>query len=202
MADPNVVNIKTLPRIEEIVEGNLLIVENDQGTNTLDFANFVVGPNNVSFYNQIVSLSTQNVSLSASASQLVTSQINSLSTTTSRSLTSLDARITSLSTSVTQQLTGVFYRAGSTTILAGAVAPTTINFSVPANVFLTADDISLVFGSTTAVTAALSGVPYVYLATADFSQVGTSIAFTPRLTHATLTNITVRWNVFKPYTIS
>ena len=43
MADPNVVNIKTLPRVEEIVNGNLLIVENDQGTNTLDFSNFVVG---------------------------------------------------------------------------------------------------------------------------------------------------------------
>jgi len=42
MADPNVVNIKGLPRIEEIVNGNLLIVENEQGANTLDFVNFVI----------------------------------------------------------------------------------------------------------------------------------------------------------------
>ena len=53
MADPNVVNIKGLPRVEEIAEGNLLIVENEQGTNTLDFVNFVIGPNNTSFYNEI-----------------------------------------------------------------------------------------------------------------------------------------------------
>ena len=57
MADPNVVNIKGLPRIEEIVNGNLLIVENEQGTNTLDFVNFVIGPNNTSFFNQITNFS-------------------------------------------------------------------------------------------------------------------------------------------------
>jgi len=205
MADPNVVNIKTLPRIEEVVNGNLLIVENDQGTNTLDFANFVVGPNNVSFYSQIVSLSTQNVSLSASTTQLVNTRFDSLSSSVSKSLTAIDARITSLSTSVTQQLTGIFYRSGNTTIATNQLAATTVNFTVPNNVYLTADDVTLMFGTSAAGVAAAVGAnaagspPILYLASSDFSQVGNSVAFTPKITTLALTTITVRWNVFKLY---
>jgi len=202
MADSNVVNIKTLPRVEEIVEGNLLIVENEQGTNTLDFSNFVVGPNNVSFYSQIVSLSTQNVSLSSSTTQLVNSQINSLSTTTSRSLTALDARITSLSTSVTQQLSGVYYRAGSTTVAPGQTQATLVNFVVPNNVYLTVDDVTLVLGNSAFGGSGSSTPPIIYLASADFTQAGNNVQFTPRLTLPAIVTTTIRWNVFKPYTIS
>jgi hypothetical protein len=194
MADPNIVNIKGLPRVEEIVNGNFLIVENDQGTNTLDFVNFVVGPNNVSFYSQITNLSAQNISLSASTTQLVNTQINSLSTTTSRSLTALDARITSLSTSVTQQLTGIFYRAGNTTIAAGQLQPSSdVTFSVSNNVYLTSDDVTLMFGSSA------SGFSILYLD--NLTQVGNSVSFRPKITIPAVTTTTVRWNVFKSYTI-
>jgi len=201
MADPNVINIKTLPRVEEVVNGNLLIVETEQGTNTIDFSNFVVGPNNVSFYTQITNLSAQNISLSASTTQLVNTQINSLSATTSASLSTLDSRITSLSTSVSQQLTGIYYRSDSTTVNAGSLTAPVINFSVPSNVFLSVNDINLNFGSNTSVLPALSGVPYAFISNADFSQSGTSIAFTIRITHTALSNITIRYNIFKPYTI-
>lgn len=69
-------NIKELPELEEIVDGNYLIVENDQGTYILDFQNFVVGPNNVSFYSVVESLCSKQSSLSAT----VTSQMQTLST--------------------------------------------------------------------------------------------------------------------------
>jgi hypothetical protein len=66
--ESNSVNVKDLPVIEEIVNGNYFIVEDEQGSKILDFKNFVVGPNNTSFYNAIVnsilSLSSYSTSLS------------------------------------------------------------------------------------------------------------------------------------------
>jgi hypothetical protein len=65
MALYNSKNVKQLPQLEEVVEGNYLIVENDFGTNIINFADFVVGPNNVSFYNVVTTLSSRSVSMSA-----------------------------------------------------------------------------------------------------------------------------------------
>jgi hypothetical protein len=75
MALYNTVDIKQLPQLEEVVNGNYLIVENDSGTNILDFVDFIVGPDNVSFYNVVESLSTRSVSMSAT----VDSKIQALS---------------------------------------------------------------------------------------------------------------------------
>jgi hypothetical protein len=50
----NTVNIKQLPLKEEIIPGNFLIVEDTEGSKILDFKNFVIGPNNTSFYNSLV----------------------------------------------------------------------------------------------------------------------------------------------------
>jgi len=49
----NVKNIKDLPELEQILPGNFIVVENFTGTNKLDFDNFVVGPRNTSFANQV-----------------------------------------------------------------------------------------------------------------------------------------------------
>ncbi len=75
MANYNTTNIKDLPQLEEVIDGNYLIVENEIGTNIIDFADFVVGPNNVSFYNVVQTLSTRSISMSAT----VDSKVNSLS---------------------------------------------------------------------------------------------------------------------------
>lgn len=61
----NTKNVKELPQLEEIIEGDFIIVENDLGTHILDFKDFVVGPNNTSFYNTIVSLCSRSISMSA-----------------------------------------------------------------------------------------------------------------------------------------
>lgn len=60
----NTTNVKDLPQLEEVINGNFLIVENQFGTNIIDFKNFVIGPDNASFYNTIISLSTYSVSMS------------------------------------------------------------------------------------------------------------------------------------------
>lgn len=76
MALNNATNVKELPQLEEIVDGNYLIVENNQGTYIIDFVDFVVGPNNVSFYSTVESLCSKQASLSAT----VNSQMQTLST--------------------------------------------------------------------------------------------------------------------------
>jgi hypothetical protein len=81
----NTTNVKDLPQLEEVINGNFLIVENQLGTNIIDFKNFVIGPDNASFYNTIVSLSGYAVSMSA---------------TTNSTFKSVSARITSLSATV------------------------------------------------------------------------------------------------------
>ena len=75
MSNYNTTNIKDLPQLEEVIEGNYLIIENEVGTNIIDFADFVVGPNNVSFYNIVEALSTRSISMSST----VDSKFNTLS---------------------------------------------------------------------------------------------------------------------------
>ena len=75
MANYNTTNIKDLPQLEEVIEGNYLIIEDNVGTNIIDFADFVVGPNNVSFYNIVEALSTRSISMSST----VDSKFNTLS---------------------------------------------------------------------------------------------------------------------------
>jgi len=65
MSTFNKVNIKELNQIEEIVNGNYLIVENSTGTNIIDFKDFVIGPNNASFYTSVATISSQVNTLSA-----------------------------------------------------------------------------------------------------------------------------------------
>ena len=220
MADPNVVNIKTLPRVEEIVDGNLLIVENEQGTNTIDFANFVVGPNNVSFYTQITNLSAQTVSLSSSTTTL----INNLSTTTNQQLTALDARITSLSSTVSSTfsnaVSSIFYATSAIFIGYDTTVSGTINILKPSNSFnLNANDFTLCF-ATSAIPSPLGGspnfprtaanvvfdsisaFPMPYIRDQDITNIGNVCQFVVRLTHnPKISAIGVRYQINRPYGI-
>ena len=79
----NTINVKELPQLEQILAGNYLIVENNAGTNKLDFSDFVIGPQNTSFYNgianDIVALSAQTVDVNKLKTDLdyVSSSVNS-----------------------------------------------------------------------------------------------------------------------------
>jgi hypothetical protein len=86
----NTTNIKELPKLEEIIDGNYIIVENEQGTFILDFEDFVVGPNNVSFYNVVTSLCSKQISMSATVDskfQTLTSDVLSAVNTKVNALT-------------------------------------------------------------------------------------------------------------------
>jgi len=72
----NEVNIKQLNQVEEIVDGDYLIVETENGTNIIDFKNFVVGPNNVSWYSSFVSLSNQVVKSLSAQEVLIPTQVD------------------------------------------------------------------------------------------------------------------------------
>lgn len=77
--------VKQLPKLEEVLEGNYLIIENNLGTNIIDFADFVVGPNNVSFYNVVTNLSSRSASMSATVdSKFQTVSSNILEETNTR----------------------------------------------------------------------------------------------------------------------
>lgn len=67
----NTTSIKELPQLEEIINGDYLIVENEQGTHILDFVDFVVGPENVSFYSTVTTLCSRSISMSATVDQKV-----------------------------------------------------------------------------------------------------------------------------------
>jgi len=193
MADPNIVNIKGLPRVEEIVDGNFLIVENERGTNTLDFVNFVIGPNNTSFYSQITNLSSALVSLSASCTSLVLD----LSSSTNAQILAVNTRITSLSSTVTNTVSGMYYQTGNVDVPIGSRTSSLITIVKPTSLLLlAADDITLTLGSSAFPTT----IPY--MDAGDVTNVGTTTQFSVRLTNnATISAVKVRYKVFKPYTI-
>lgn len=144
------VNIKELPVIEEILPGNLLIVETEKGTHTIDFANFVVGPENVSFYEEIVSLSAQAISLSAA----LINNTNNLSASVDNLVFS---RINSLSSTVNQTFSKIFYSAGALAFNAGSSTSTAIPIIVPTGVTLNLEDVNLTLGDNLVPT--ISGIP-------------------------------------------
>lgn len=208
MADPNVVNIKGLPRIEEIVDGNLLIVENEQGTNILDFTNFVIGPNNTSFYNEITDLSNQIVSLSAETA----SQITNLTNTTQTQLSGLEiyfnSRYDNLSSAVQTELytlstdvnaklsvvSGIFHASGVARFAGMMLVSEVQAITKPYSFEIKANDISL--------TLAVPMTSNAYLLDADVANAGTGTTFLVRITDLyTVSGNLVRWNVTKPYYI-
>lgn len=81
----NTTNIKDLPQLEEVINGDFLIIENEIGTHIINFEDFIIGPENASFYNQIATLSSNLISLSATVdSELQTLSTYILSTTNTK----------------------------------------------------------------------------------------------------------------------
>lgn len=107
------VNIKELPSVEEVQPGDYLIVETDTGTHICDFANFILPPENVTFYGEIQSLETE-FNLLSSNIQSTTTTISAISaqliTTINSTITSTNTQIASLSNTYTD-----FFTKGSIT---------------------------------------------------------------------------------------
>ena len=72
MASDNQINITNLPKASEIKSGDYIILETDTGTEIIDYKDFIIGSNNITFWprlsgntTNITSLSTVQVSLSS-----------------------------------------------------------------------------------------------------------------------------------------
>lgn len=98
------VNIKELPVVEQINSGDFLIVETDTGTNILDFENFIVLPDNTTFYGEIVLNATNIGTLSTSIQALSTSLIPSVSTSLLTTIRTASASNTALTTTTSATL--------------------------------------------------------------------------------------------------
>ena len=86
------VNIKELPQLDEVQPGDLLIVETDAGTNVIDFSNFILPPQNVTFYGEIIQLQTEVEALSTSISTTTTNlQLTADALTTALAIATADA---------------------------------------------------------------------------------------------------------------
>jgi len=181
------VNIKEKPQIEEIVKGNFLIVENENGTNILDFDNFVVGPDNVSFYTDFTAVSSK---VYETSEQLDT-QINSLSASTD---SLIDQNISSLSATINATYSRIFYQAGQLTFNTQEFTSNSVAIVVPASLTLDATNISLTLNST--VTPSTTGAVGIFPVLN-----GTSPNYSLQANITTLcdTPITVSYNIFKPY---
>lgn len=136
------VNIKELPVLEEITDGNLLLVETDKGTQVIDFANFVIGPDNASFYNEIVSLS----------GDIITTNNNLQATTRNLSAAVQDyinTKTLSLCASVQGQYSKVFYQSGQLTFPAGTTISNSVVVSLPVvGMTISPENVNLTFNST------------------------------------------------------
>lgn len=86
------VNIKELPQLDEVQPGDLLIVETDAGTNVIDFSNFILPPQNVTFYGEIIQLQTEVEALSTSINTATTNlQLTADALTTALAIATADA---------------------------------------------------------------------------------------------------------------
>jgi len=176
----NTVNLLLLPSTQEIVDGDLLIVQKSDGqTSILDFENFVIGPNNASFYGQVASLSANVVSLSSNM----------------QSLTAYNqTQLNSLSTYIATAYNRIYYAAGSASITSGQTQSALITLTnVP--VALNVQDITLAAGG--------SPSSSVNIWTSNLSQSGPAGGYTYTFyvnINSTLSGtFTVLYNIGKPY---
>jgi hypothetical protein len=91
-------NIKELPETFSVAEGDLLLIETDEGTNILDYANFVIGLDNTTFGTTITQHSTDIATLS--------SDFDSLSSQVDTDMAELSATIVGNTTKALITLSG------------------------------------------------------------------------------------------------
>ena len=189
MATPTNVNIKQLNQIEEIVNGNFLIVETDKGTNIIDFKNFVVGPDNVAFYSDFATLCSQVASLSSY-----------ISTTAANLSASVDAtvatQIASLCATVDQTYDRTFYQSGQLTIDSGNLNSESVAIITPPGVSLQLSDINVNFLTTVVPTTTAGTVtvlsPQLYGNSPNYS-------LQAEITNPAINAVVIGYNIYKPY---
>lgn len=187
MAQITNVNIKNKPQVEEVVKGNFLIVETQDGTNIIDFDNFVVGPSNVSFYSSFEGVS----SLVSQLSGKLETQIDSLSASTNNLV---NQRFTSLSSTIESTYSKIFYQAGQLSFNSGDTISSSVAVVVPDSVTLGIEDISLTFNTT--VTPPNTGAFIIY---PSLNGISPDYSLQANLTTPSDTPVVVSYNILKTY---
>ena len=86
--DNVIYNVRELPEIFTVADGDLLIIETENGTNILDFENFVIGPDNTTFGSTLSTNTTDIAALSSSFDTLSSSLDSSIAALSSSVITS------------------------------------------------------------------------------------------------------------------
>jgi len=111
------VNIKELPEISDINNGDFLIVETTNGTTILDYQNFLVTLDNTTFADQITTNTTNIVTLSTdlaslSSSSATVSQFNTLNSAVTAQFNILNSAVTALTSTTATDTYAVFSLSG------------------------------------------------------------------------------------------
>ena len=86
--DNVIYNVRELPEIFSVADGDLLIIETENGTNILDFENFVIGIDNTTFGSTLSTNTTDIAALSSSFDTLSSTLNNSVDALSSSVITS------------------------------------------------------------------------------------------------------------------
>ena len=192
MAVYNNVNIKDLNQIEEITDGNFLIVENEQGTNVIDFINFVLGPNNVSFYSSVERLSSNVNTLSSQAATDKTQASTDLITASGNILARTPSITLTTSTTPIANSYNIFCYKGNVAVASTA---TIGSLTKPSNAVITQSDIHLMMAGA----PGTAGSQF-YISTITNGGAGnSSFSFIISCTTTLATPVTVYYTILTPY---
>jgi len=86
--DNVIYNVRELPEVFSVAAGDLLLIETENGTNILDFENFVIGVDNTTFGSTLSTNTTDIAALSSSFDTLSSSVNTSIETLSSSVITS------------------------------------------------------------------------------------------------------------------
>jgi len=96
--DNVIYNVRELPEVFSVAAGDLLLIETENGTNILDFENFVIGVDNTTFGSTLSSNTTDIATLSSS--------FNTLSSSVDSSIAALSSSVITSNTKALITLTG------------------------------------------------------------------------------------------------
>ena len=86
--DNVIYNVRELPEVFSVADGDLLLIETENGTNILDFENFVIGIDNTTFGSTLSTNTTDIAALSSSFDTLSSALNNSVDALSSSVITS------------------------------------------------------------------------------------------------------------------
>ncbi len=95
--DNVIYNVRELPEVFSVAAGDLLLIETENGTNILDFENFVIGVDNTTFGSTLSSNTTDIATLSSSFNTLSSSVDSSIAALSSSVITSNTKAMVTLS---------------------------------------------------------------------------------------------------------